>query len=115
MKKLLLVVLMLSLVLPMVFAQGGGEKSSAEKVYTIKLSHSTPTGDQIDRVTEKFKELAAQYSNGRIKVENYPSMQLGDEQENVQDVGSGSLEATIVYTGNLKPFAPSVEIGRAHV
>jgi tripartite ATP-independent transporter DctP family solute receptor len=110
MKKLLLVVLMLALILPMAFAQGGEEKPAAEKTYTIKLSHSTPTGDQIDRVTEKFKELAAQYSNGRIKVENYPSMQLGDEQENVQDVGSGSLEATIVYTGNLKPFAPSVGI-----
>ena len=81
-----------------------------EKVYKIKLSHSTPEGDQIYKVGERFKELAAEYSNGRIQVDTYPIMQLGGEQENVQDVATGSIETAIVYTGNFKPFAPSVGV-----
>ena len=106
MKRVLLAVLMVTVVLGSVFANGGQE-GGADKTYTIKLSHSTPETDQIGQVAEKFKELVEKYSDGRVVVENYPMMQLGTEQENVQDVASGSLEAAIVYTGNYKPFAPS--------
>ncbi len=109
MKKVIALLLVLALVGTAVFAQGA-EESSAEKVYKIKLSHSTPEGDQIYKVGERFKELAAEYSNGRIQVDTYPIMQLGGEQENVQDVATGSIETAIVYTGNFKPFAPSVGV-----
>ena len=109
MKKVIALLLVLALVGSVVFAQGA-EESSAEKVYKIKLSHSTPEGDQIYKVGERFKELAAEYSNGRIQVDTYPIMQLGGEQENVQDVATGSIETAIVYTGNFKPFAPSVGV-----
>ncbi len=109
MKKVIALLLVLAMVGTLAFAQGA-EESSAEKVYKIKLSHSTPEGDQIYKVGEKFKELAAEYSNGRIQVDTYPIMQLGGEQENVQDVATGSIETAIVYTGNFKPFAPSVGV-----
>jgi len=109
MKKTMLILILVALAAGSVFA-GGTAEPSAEKTYTIKLSHSTPEGDQIALVADKFKELLEVYSNGRIKVENYPMMQLGTEQENVQDVASGSLEAAIVYTGNFKPFAPSTGV-----
>ena len=107
MKKLVLSVILIAVVLGSVFAGGEQEQAGSDKVYTIKLSHSTPETDQIGQVAEKFKELVEKYSDGRVVVENYPMMQLGTEQENVQDVASGSLEAAIVYTGNFKPFAPS--------
>lgn len=109
MKKMLALMMVLVLAGGFLFAQGAQE-DGAEKVYKIKLSHSTPEGDQIYKVAEKFKELAEEYSNGRIDVETYPIMQLGGEQENVQDVSTGSIEAAIVYTGNFKPFAPSVGV-----
>jgi tripartite ATP-independent transporter DctP family solute receptor len=109
MKKVVFTVFLIAVVLGSVFA-AGEQESGEDKVYTIKLSHSTPETDQIGMVAEKFKELVEKYSDGKVLVENYPMMQLGTEQENVQDVASGSIEAAIVYTGNFKPFAPSTGV-----
>ena len=109
MKRLVLAAALVFVALGVVFASGEKE-AEGEKTYVIKLSHSTPETDQINLVTERFKERLEQYSGGRIKVENYPMMQLGTEQENVQDVAAGSLEAAIIYTGNFKPFAPSTGV-----
>ncbi len=106
MKKILVVAMLTVIAVSGAFASGQAE-SGEEETYVIKLSHSTPDADQIGQVAETFKELVEEYSGGRVMVENYPHMQLGTEQENVQDVASGSLEAAIVYTGNYKPFAPS--------
>ncbi len=106
MKRVLLAVLFIAVVLGSVFASGEQE-NGGEKTYTIKLSHSNTEQDQIGQASDLFKAKLEEYSNGRIKVEVYPMSQLGTEQENVQDVASGSIEAAIIYTGNYKPFAPS--------
>lgn len=76
--------------------QAGGENKSDS--ITIKFSHvvaeTTPKG----QAALKFKELAEKNSNGRIKVEVYPSSQLyGDKEE---------MEALIA--NNVQMIAPSV-------
>lgn len=91
------------------FAAGEGE-AAGEESYRIRLSHSATDTDQIHQVSVRFKELVEEGSDGRISVDVFPNSQLGTEQENVQDVASGSLEATIIYTGNFKPFSPSVGV-----
>ncbi|MCG8478562.1 MAG: TRAP transporter substrate-binding protein, partial [Spirochaetales bacterium] len=93
-----------------VFAFAAGEGEASEESYRIRLSHSTVETDQIHEVSLRFKELVESGSDGRITVDIFPNSQLGTEQENVQDVASGSIEAAILYTGNYKPFAPSVGV-----
>jgi len=109
MKRFCLLCVLLLSVSVVAFA-GGSTDGAGEETYTIKLSHSTPEGDQIDLVSKRFKEIVEAESDGRITVELYPNQQLGTEQENVQDVASGSIEMAIIYSGNFKPFAPSVGI-----
>ena len=93
------------LVIPLMFARDAGAKQ-----YLIKLSHGCPEGDPTHLAAVKFKELAEKFTNNRVKVQIFPNNQLGSEQEVCQDVRTGSIEAEILYTGNLQPLAPSVGV-----
>jgi tripartite ATP-independent transporter DctP family solute receptor len=106
-------VLILSLVVVFLFSVGlsfaAGEKEAAE-TYVIKLSHGCPEGDPTHLAAVKFKELAEEYTDGGVEVQIFPNNQLGSEQEVAQDLRMGTLEAEILYTGNLQPLAPSVGV-----
>ncbi len=78
--------------------------------YTIRLSHGDNENNPTHKGALKFEELAEKYSNGRIDVQIFPSNQLGSEQEVAQALRTGSIEAEILYTGNLVPLAPSVGV-----
>ncbi len=111
---LLTAALIFSIAAGNVFAGGDQEASSGAadsgKVYTLKLAHGVTTSDPLQPAAEKFKELVESYTEGRVKVELYPNGQLGDEQEIVQSLRSGAIEAGIVYTGNAQSLAPSIGV-----
>ncbi|GAB6174030.1 TRAP transporter substrate-binding protein [Paradesulfitobacterium aromaticivorans] len=74
----------------------GGDKGSAPII--VKFAHVTTPDSPKGMAAEKFKQLAEQKTNGKVKVEVYPSSQLyGDKEE---------LEA--VQSGNVQIIAPSV-------
>lgn len=76
---------------------GQGDANSGEPI-VIKFSHVTTPDSPKGQAAEKFKELAEQKTNGRVKVEVFPSGQLyGDKEE---------LEA--LQAGNVQMIAPSV-------
>ncbi|MBB4303219.1 tripartite ATP-independent transporter DctP family solute receptor [Rhodobium orientis] len=78
--------------------------------YTIRLSHGDNENNPTHKGAVKFEELAEKYSDGRIDVQIFPNNQLGSEQEVAQALRTGSIEAEILYTGNLVPLAPSVGV-----
>lgn len=72
----------------------GGDKGPI----VVKFAHVTTPDSPKGMAANKFKELAEQKTNGKVKVEVYPSSQLyGDKEE---------LEA--VQSGNVQIIAPSV-------
>ena len=106
-KRFLSIVLALAVMAGLVFFQTAEAK---EKVFKIKLSHGATTTHALHSAAKKFQELAAAYSNNRIKVTIFPNNQLGGEQDVLQDVKTSAIEMEILYTGNLQPFAPSVGV-----
>lgn len=108
-KGMLITAVVMFAVLP-AFAGGKGEKGAdaGGKQYTIKLAHGVSLTDPLHPTAEKFKELIEKHSAGRIKVDIYPQSQLGDEQELVQSLRSGSIELAIVYSGNAQASTPSI-------
>ncbi|WP_018214037.1 TRAP transporter substrate-binding protein [Desulfitobacterium hafniense] len=77
-------------------AVDGGEKKADPII--VKFSHVTTIDSPKGLASEKFKELAEKYTDGRVTVEVYPSSQLyGDKEE---------LEA--VQAGNVHIIAPSI-------
>ncbi|MGQ9780224.1 MAG: TRAP transporter substrate-binding protein [Bacillota bacterium] len=103
MRRALLRALMLGLVLVVCFS-AFASLSAAPPAYTIKIGIGHAPGHSFVKACEKFKELVETRSNGRLKVEIYPSSQLGGEREMQEMVSLGTLEMTV--TGVLVIYEP---------
>ena len=57
-----------------------------------------------------FKNIVESASNGEIKVEIYPSNQLGSAKEHVQQVKDGIIQATLTSTGALSSYYPRIGV-----
>lgn len=79
-----------------------------EAKYIIRLGHSNPAveGNIVQYASEVFAEKVAEYSNGAIKVEIYPSNQLGDERDQMRALQNGSQEMVYGSVQNFATFAP---------
>ena len=80
------------------------------KKQTIMIATANPP-ISIHAVTlEKFREILETESGGAITVRAYYSGSMGDEQTNVKQLRTQELHATVVFAGNLSPFAPTANL-----
>jgi tripartite ATP-independent transporter DctP family solute receptor len=95
------------------FAGGQGESpsaasgtTSAKKNYTLKYAELNPKGHIMDLCGQHFAELVNQKSNGRIKIDVFPSGQLGDEKTMYQtlQMGGGAIDICRANTNSLGDF-----------
>lgn len=113
MKKVLAMILCLAMVLSLA-ACGGSDSSSASsddgaaestgEVITLRASSSTAPTHPYNVGLEKFAELVAERTNGAIKIDIFPSAQLGDERANIEDLQMGTLDIAVSSTGPLGNF-----------
>jgi tripartite ATP-independent transporter DctP family solute receptor len=80
------------------------------EVTVLKLAHALDTGHPVHFGMVHMAERLAQYSNGRMRIDIYPSGQLGAERELVELVQIGSLDITKVSTSPLEAFVPAMKI-----
>jgi tripartite ATP-independent transporter DctP family solute receptor len=107
MKKVLLAVLLLSLLVAPVFANGQGESAdSSQKQIVLRLADNQPVGYPTVLGDEAFARLVNEYSNGRIKIEVYPQAQLADEKSAIEQVQFGGIDFTRVSISPLASFQP---------
>ena len=106
MKKLLIVVLMLSLVISGLFAQGSSE--AAVKTKTIKLAVGDPIGSSVGVTAKHFAERVDALTGGKVKVEVYADGILfgGDQNAAVNMVEDGGIDAVILAASVFSSFEP---------
>lgn len=68
------------------------ESSKPKKTYTMRIAHILDTDSIRHKSLEMFKEAVEEQTNGGIKVELYPSAQLGSDDELVEQVKNGTIE-----------------------
>ncbi|MDO5641399.1 MAG: TRAP transporter substrate-binding protein [Paracoccus sp. (in: a-proteobacteria)] len=85
-----------------VMALGVGMGASAQEI-TIKFSHVVAPDTPKGKGAEKFKELAEQYTDGRVKVEIYPNSQLYKDKEELEALQLGSVQ---MLAPSLAKFGP---------
>jgi tripartite ATP-independent transporter DctP family solute receptor len=96
------------IVLPLAFLIAScGPKSD---VTVLKLGHALDTGHAVHKGMVHMAERLDLYSNGKMKIENYPSGQLGAERELVELLQIGSLAMTKVSSSPLESFVPEMKI-----
>lgn len=89
---------------------GCGKKSGEEKATTLKLAHvldmTHPTHKAMVFMAEKVKEK----SGGRLRVDIYPSEQLGSEREGIEQLQIGGLAMTKTSSAVLEGFVPIIKV-----
>jgi TRAP-type C4-dicarboxylate transport system substrate-binding protein len=58
----------------------------------LKLAHISAQGGMLDQRAQKFAELVASKTDGRVRVEVYPAQQLGTIQEILQGLSKGTID-----------------------
>lgn len=108
MKKLFILLVLVSVVFTPMFAQGDGEAKGDETI-VLRLADNQPIGYPTVIGDEKFAELVEEYTNGKIKVEVYPQATLGDEKSCIEQVQFGGIDFTRVSISPLSSFNPLLD------
>ncbi len=77
---------------------------------TIKLGHDQPDRSTHHQAALKWKELVESRTNGQVRVQVFPSMQLGSGTQMVEQVQAGAVEAAVLPTGWIAPVSPPVQV-----
>jgi len=77
--------------------------ASAADPIVIKFSHVVAPDTPKGQAAEKFKELAANYTNGQAKIEIYPNSQLYKDKEELESLQLGSVQ---MLAPSLAKFGP---------
>jgi tripartite ATP-independent transporter DctP family solute receptor len=86
---------------------GCGNKS---KVTVIKLAHVLDVSHPVHKGMVYMAQKVQEYSQGKMRVDIYPSGQLGAERELIELLQIGSLAMTKVSTAPLESFVPEMKI-----
>ncbi len=99
MKKILMILLALSLVMSLAFATGEQEKKGAAPAKKIKIVWSSVSvpNDAHTKAMYVFKDELEKLTNGQVEVEVYPSGQLFTQEAAQAAIRKGTLD--MVYTG----------------
>lgn len=79
-------------------------------ITTLKLGHALDTGHAVHKGMVHMAERLDHYSNGKMRIEIYPSGQLGSERELVELLQIGSLAMTKVSSSPLESFVPEMKV-----
>jgi len=82
-----------------------GSPAKADKQsYSFRLAETHPPDYPTTLGDKKFAELVNEKSGGRIKIDVFPSAQLGEEKAVIEQVQLGAIEFTRVSSGALAGF-----------
>lgn len=84
------------------------QKSQRSK--TIKLAHGLDTGHSVHKAMVFLAEKIAEKSKRKLKVEIYPSQQLGTERQCLELLQIGSVGMTKVSVGVMENFSPKMKV-----
>lgn len=81
-----------------------------DNVTVLKLAHELDTKTSVHQGMVYMAERLAEYSDGQMRIDIYPSGQLGKERETVELLQIGSLAMTKLSTAPLEAFVPSMKV-----
>lgn len=100
----LLVILSVSLF--MIFGCSGGNS----KVVRLKIAHGLNVDHPVHKAMEFMARRAFEKSNGTLVIDIYPSEQLGNEKECIEQLQLGILSMTKVSSSPLESFVPNIKV-----
>jgi tripartite ATP-independent transporter DctP family solute receptor len=84
--------------------------AARDDVVVLKLAHALDPSHSVHKAMVYMAERLDEYSGGTMRIDIYPSGQLGGERESVELLQIGSLAMTKVSTAPLEAFVPTMKI-----
>ena len=81
----------------------GGAAAAAAEPIVIKFSHVAATQAHKSKAAQRFKELAEEATQGRVRIELYPNSQLYKDKEELEALQLGAVE---MLAPSLSKFGP---------
>ncbi len=78
--------------------------AQAQQPIVIKFSHVTTPDTPKGKGAEKFKQLAEQYTGGKVKIEIYPNSQLYKDKEEIEALQLGAVQLLAPSTSKFAPI-----------
>lgn len=81
-----------------------------EGVNSIKLAHSLGVSHPVHEAMVHMANLVSEKSEGKLRIEIYPSSQLGSEKQSLELLQIGSLGMTKVSAAVMENFSPDLKV-----
>jgi TRAP-type C4-dicarboxylate transport system substrate-binding protein len=78
--------------------------------YTLRLGSVLAPADPLQVAAEGFKQSVEERSQGAIEVQLYPSSQLGDTQDMMDQAAAGANVGTFVEASRVSVFVPEFNV-----
>ncbi|UCE99264.1 MAG: TRAP transporter substrate-binding protein [Planctomycetota bacterium] len=108
MKKIATIVCVLFICLSVFGIFGCGKKD--EEVKVLKLAHGLDTTHPVHKAMVFMADRAQEKSAGRLRIDIYPSEQLGSERECIEQLQLGGLAMTKTSSSPLESFVPMMKV-----
>lgn len=92
------------------FSIGGCREKENQPQVILKLGHALDIAHPVHKAMVYMAEKVAEKSQGRMKVEIYPSEQLGTEKESIEALQLGYMAMTKTSSAPLEGFIPKMKI-----
>ncbi|MCK5674764.1 MAG: DctP family TRAP transporter solute-binding subunit [Spirochaetales bacterium] len=99
MRKILIILIISTLMVPGLFAAGEKEAGDENAVQEMVIGIVTVPGSAQHVAAEKFKDLVEERSNGRFIFDIQHSASLGSESSIIQQVQMGTVDVAVITTG----------------
>lgn len=84
--------------------------AAAQQGRALRWGHVHPPEGEVTRGINRAAEVLRERSNGRLRIDNFPSSQLGGEREMLTQVASGTLDLCITGPGVLGSWVRPLSI-----
>ncbi len=88
----------------------GNPTPAIAQQFVMKLAHVLKPGSPRDKLMHLYATNLSEHTKGRIRVEVYPSAQLGDNRQIIEGIQVGTIEGTISPTAFLGGFEPLLTV-----
>jgi tripartite ATP-independent transporter DctP family solute receptor len=79
-----------------------------DKTVILKLGHAVAPEHPYHMGAVRFSEHVDQRTNNKVKIDVYPSTQLGNERDMVEGLQLGTIDLVVTSTGPLGGFVPKM-------
>jgi len=91
-------------------AIGAVSPAWAQQPIVLRIGHNTPVGTPTDVGVKHFAKLVAERSGGKITVKDYPAGQIGNEQQMIEGLQTGTIDMAGIIGATFGNVVPEYSV-----